>query len=441
MTTTRPPGGGGPTPRPRGQRWYALDTLRAAAMASVLVSHGSLAYIRLQVPGLPWLVNDPSGTLLFDALFHWTRVAVPLFFALSGFFAVLIYDAKGPSGFAADRARRILVPLLVGMVTVLPLCLWVWAYGWFRSGRCSDRQFLRLVFSDPEIRANRLGTGHLWFLVYALGYLALYALYRRYTRRPSEADAAGGLPHWSKALYSPLAPFVLTLPTALILWMTHEPGGLDALLNRRNAFLPDPARFVNYGLFFVFGVALHRARQGLDRLRPWAWPLLGASLVSFAGRFALLADELSGTPTSTWWVGVSSALGALTCWLSVYGLLGLAQRYATRPSATTRYLADASYWVYWIHMPVLGLMEVHLLPLPWPAALKFAAVIIVTGAWSLATYQVLVRHTAVGRWLHGPRERRGSLADRVTSQEDRRTPRPIGLDRAAARGVPSQESR
>ena len=94
------------SPRASSTRWHSLDALRAAAMASVLISHGSLAYVTVPLPALPWIVRGPSTHIGFDALFHWTRVAVPLFFALSGFFAVLIHDAKGPTGFLVDRARR-----------------------------------------------------------------------------------------------------------------------------------------------------------------------------------------------------------------------------------------------------------------------------------------------------------------------------------------------
>ena len=98
---------------PREPRWHALDALRAAAMLSVLLAHSSLAYIRYDVPGLLWAVRDRSTHPVFDMLFHATRIAVPLFFTLSGFFSVLLFEAKGRAGFLLDRTRRILAPLLV----------------------------------------------------------------------------------------------------------------------------------------------------------------------------------------------------------------------------------------------------------------------------------------------------------------------------------------
>ncbi len=389
----------------RTPRWHALDALRVVALLPVIVSHGSLAYVRHEVPCLLWAVRDRSTHVVFDVLFHWTRVAVPLFFALGGFFAAVIYQAKGRSGFLKDRACRILVPLLAEIPTVLPLSLWVWAYGWSRSGRCSDLQLLRLMFLDPEIRANRYGPGHLWFLENLCIYLAGYVLFR--TAADRRGGAASGAPRGGRGesrLLSPVMPVLLAVPTALLLWASHEPNGLDAVLNRRNRFVPDPYGLVFYGLFFAFGVALHRARFGLCRLRRGCWALLAASLLTFALRFLILDRDIGGRlPPS--WVPLGALLGSLTCWLSVYALLGLAVTCVRGESRAIRYQADASYWVYWCHFPVVGLVQIHLARAEVPLALKFAAVVVVTLGWTLASYQVLVRHTALGRWLHGPRDR------------------------------------
>ena len=390
---------------PREPRWHALDALRASAMLSVLLAHGSLAYIRYDVPGLLWAVRDRSTHPVFDVLFHWTRIAVPLFFTLSGFFSALLYEAKGRAGFLQDRTRRILVPLLVGILSVLPLTLWIWAYGWLRTGRCSDLQFLKMAFIDPEIRAQRYGPGHLWFLEYSLVYIILYCIIGPRLARSDGPCAATPPPgRWEAVFFAPAAPFVLAAPTALLLWLSHEPSGLDALLNRRNCFVPDPLRLIFYGLFFAFGVRLHRVRFGLGCLGRRAWVLLALSLLTFALRFLLLRLDLAGRLDPSW-VPVEAILGALTCWLSLYSLLGLVQRHIRHETRAIRYLADASYWVYWCHLPITGLVQVHLSRVSIPVGLKFLLVVGVTLGWTLASYQTLVRYTSLGRWLHGPRHR------------------------------------
>jgi glucans biosynthesis protein C len=425
-------------------RWHALDALRAAAMLSVLLAHSSLAYIRYNVPCLLWAVHDRSTHLVFDILFHWTRIAVPLFFTLSGFFSVLLYEAKGRAGFLKDRARRILVPLLVGILTVLPLSLWIWAYGWFQSGRCSDLQFLKMVFLDPEIRAQRYGPGHLWFIEYTSIYIIIYYLIRSRLARSGGPYVAAPCPGRREAVFfAPATPFVLAAPTALLLWLSHEPNGLDALLNRRNCFAPDPLRLIFYGLFFAFGVRLHRVRFGLGFLGRRAWVLLALSLLTFALRFLLLRRDLTGQLDPSW-VPVEALLGALTCWLSLYALLGLVQRYVRHETRVIRYLADASYWVYWSHFPITGLVQIHLSRVSIPLGLKFLLVVAVTLGWTLASYQTLVRYTGLGRWLHGPRQR-GAVRlfagphphRRLAKPQGRPTSRSLGKAVNPAKGLSS----
>ena len=68
-----------------------------------------------------------------------------------------------------------------------------------------------------------------------------------------------------------------------------------------------------------------------------------------------------------------------------------------------RWLADASYWVYLVHLPLLFAIQYRLLDVQLHWTAKFALSTATTLALSFATYQLLVRHTVVGRWLNGPR--------------------------------------
>ncbi|MFC2686084.1 MAG: acyltransferase, partial [Arachnia propionica] len=68
-----------------------------------------------------------------------------------------------------------------------------------------------------------------------------------------------------------------------------------------------------------------------------------------------------------------------------------------------RYLADASYWMYLVHLPLLVLFEIPLADLGWPILVKLLLTWAVTTAVLLITYELLVRHTWLGAWLNGRR--------------------------------------
>ena len=84
-----------------------------------------------------------------------------------------------------------------------------------------------------------------------------------------------------------------------------------------------------------------------------------------------------------------------------------------RPRPALSYLADSSYWVYLTHLPIVGLLQVDLHTFHCTRGLKFLIVLSITMGLTLASYQVAVRYTVVGFWLHGKRDRtRFSLPSR-----------------------------
>jgi peptidoglycan/LPS O-acetylase OafA/YrhL len=351
--------------------------------------------------------------LFFDVLVWWSiGVAMPVFFTLSGFFAVRIYDSRGLLGFVHDRGRRIVGPLLDGGAVVLPLSLAGWGAGWLASGRCSWHELLLLDFADADLRDNHWGPAHLWFLEYLVLMLAAYAGARalfqglrtgvegwlgRTLILPSLASLRLG-----RILLSPLAPILLALPTTWFLFEGHRQSGLDAVLSMRNSFDPDPFRWSHHAWFFAVGVWLSRHRRDLSRLTaPSGW-LFGLSLPVFALRAELLARDLKAPLVGPEAVALA-VTGALFAWLSLFGLLGLCHHWFRHSRPAVRYLADSSYWIYLVHFPLVGILQVTLVCVPIAPLGKFAAVLTVTLALCLLSYQRLVRHSQIGLWLHGPR--------------------------------------
>jgi peptidoglycan/LPS O-acetylase OafA/YrhL len=104
-----------------------LDLVRSLAMLLGIALHAALAYI----PGGAWMVSDeqvaPLGMLVIGV--HGFRMQ--LFFLLSGFFAAMLWQRRGLMGLVSQRSKRILLPLAIGCITILPLMMLVnsWAMG------------------------------------------------------------------------------------------------------------------------------------------------------------------------------------------------------------------------------------------------------------------------------------------------------------------------
>jgi peptidoglycan/LPS O-acetylase OafA/YrhL len=66
-----------------------------------------------------------------------------------------------------------------------------------------------------------------------------------------------------------------------------------------------------------------------------------------------------------------------------------------------RYISDASYWVYLLHLPLTGFTPGLIADWPLPATLKMLVVVLITSVICLVTYHYLVRGTFIGKFLNG----------------------------------------
>ncbi len=62
---------------------------------------------------------------------------------------------------------------------------------------------------------------------------------------------------------------------------------------------------------------------------------------------------------------------ALAIWTTSFAAIGVALRFLSGFSPARRYLADASYWIYLIHLPIVMALQVAVSNLDWPWSIKF----------------------------------------------------------------------
>jgi len=385
---------------PSRDRVHALDALRALAMFGVVLMHAQLSYMDHPYGPPVWAIYDhPSSRVLSVAFWWFHPFRLPLFFCIAGFFAAQVHATRGPTGFLVHRVKRILVPFLVGGVVLLPLIFYVFAAGWWVSGLCTWDEIRRVKFG-PSIQAELFGPVHLWFLEYLFLYcLLLWAACRRWPDAPAcaaDLDAS----RWDRLMASAWRPLWCAMPTAAVLV-----ADIGAVATHRNAFVPSPFQFLYYGVFFAVGVRLYRFRDDLDRFAPRSGIYLAASLLLFVYAEPLLQQQRQGATLAPFARLLLPVALALFAWLSVFGFLGLFLSVFTRPHARLRYLSDAAYWVYLVHLPIVAGLQIALVPLPLPGLLKFAVVVAVTTAVCLWSYERCARYTAIGAVLHGPRTR------------------------------------
>ena len=107
--------------KPAAHRLHDLDALRAFAMLLGIGLHGALAYVTFPY----WPAYDSHHAIGFDLFVEMVHgFRMPLFFLLSGFFTTMLWRRRGLASLIKHRLKRILLPFLLFVITVIPLTIW-----------------------------------------------------------------------------------------------------------------------------------------------------------------------------------------------------------------------------------------------------------------------------------------------------------------------------
>lgn len=363
-------------------RLHGLDATRAFALLLGIVLHSVMPF----VPGIgsQWLVTDSKSSLwALVALYLIHLFRMTLFMVLAGYFGRMVVRRRGARAYLGDRTRRILLPAIAFWpVAVLPLGFLAHAGARWRGLEAPP---------SPEGTLELFAPGHLWFLV-LLFYLVVITLACRGVaigllgreRAGAWAARIGG---WLASWWGMLLP-AACLGVALAL-QGGEPG---AGITAPATVVPEAASTLAYLAAFLTGWFLHAAPGSLEAIGK-RWRLhLGLGLGLATAGFLLAGQPAPQLPCV-----------ALASWLLTSALLGCGMRCFAAENQAIRYVADASYWMYLMHLPLLVAIEIPLADLGWPILLKLAINWALTTALLLASYHWLVRRTWVGAWLNGRR--------------------------------------
>jgi len=392
-----------------GPRYHAFDAIRGAAMSLGVVLHGAVAYMAVPLPGLVWPVHDQATSPVIDGLFWWIHgFRIPLFFVVAGFFSVMLHNSRGGDKYLAHRTRRILVPLLLAVATIMPLVAAVWVLGWLDTGQYTWEQIEDRQFGEQQTGVG--GIAHLWFLRDLYIYCLAFWLWRwlagrmRPTMKPHPRAA-----RLAQTIFrSPLKPLLLAVPTFALL--AAEPG---IVARFSNSYLPEAPELVYHFWFFLVGTWLYTMREQLAAFVRFSAAYLIASVLVAVVMIRLLHGYHTMPPGQVLPMAERLALAgtiALFCWLSVFAWLGLFLKLFSHDRPAVRWLSDSSYWVYLVHLPLVALTHIGLGHVSGPAVAEFAVAVVLTYAICLMTYQHLVRYTAIGMLLNGPRRKGGRAA-------------------------------
>ena len=394
--------------QPPRERLHGLDAVRGIALLLGLVVHASMAWI----PGAQyfWVVSDASPGELTGLLFYVPHMfRMLLFFLVAGLFARMACERLGTLGFMRDRARRIAIPLaslwfpmLMTIVAVIAWNAWL-----VNNGSMPPAP------ETPPLSPRNFPLTHLWFLyVLLLCYIAALALRATLGRSALLQRASDTC---VRVLASPIGPLLLALPLAAALIAHAKWFAWFGIPTPDQSLYPSLAAWVAFGSAFGLVWLLHRQQALLQRWTAW-WPLhLAVAVLATVGCLLQVGLAPKLVPATREIADIAYAIAyAVAAWSWTFAIVGLGLRFLSGHSPLRRYLADASYWIYIAHLPLVMALQVVMSRVAWPWAAELALVLVATLAILLPSYDLLVRNTFVGSWLNGRRKPRG--LERIASR-------------------------
>lgn len=385
-------------------RYHYMDNLRASAMLLGVFFHAMLAY----VPNMQslWLAANPENSEIFSVVAWYTHLfRMPLFFLIAGFFATYLIQKRGLKSFLKNRSLRLALPFIVfwplTLIAIIGPMLWAVANIENPSPMLSMIGFFQTMENPPQ---TPLSTTHLWFIYNLFMFCAVFAILERFAK-PLLAVL-------ERLLTARTLVFVVPLLMIPAMATQVEPHPAP------EQFMPRLWSFGYFGLFFLIGTVYFRRQSLLDDLKPYLPLMLIASTAMYVVYYRMLPQNFTfeeamamagGPPLTLKQVGIS----ALEAFMSVHltlSCLVLGKQFLDRASKPVRFIADSSYWVYIMHLPVLFFVQYLLLDTNWNPWIEFLISSFATMGIGMLTYALIIRPTPIGWMLNGRRRKQPSEA-------------------------------
>ena len=353
-------------------RHYGMDWLRIGAFGLLILYHIGMYFV-------PWdwhvKIAQPLDWVAIPMLAtnSW-RLA--LLFLVSGYASAALFAKLGGSGaFARSRSARLLIPLLFGMIVIIPPQPWIELVGQHGYPDGFLHFWLHDYFGFHKLAGIDLPTWqHLWFVVYLWFYTMLAALLLALVPvavRARIADGAARLLNGWGLLVWPMTIWLLIYA----LFPDHD---------ETHALFNDGPSHLHYLTAFFVGWLL-RVRPALfEAVARWWRVAMVLAVVAFVP-IAWVEWTWPGNMIAPDWVFLPYHVARqVNGWMAIVALVGIADAWWNHDHPRRAMLAEAVFPFYIIHQTIIVVVGWYLLQ---------------GQAGALPSFLILIAATTLGCWL------------------------------------------
>ncbi|MHC4678027.1 MAG: acyltransferase family protein [Planctomycetota bacterium] len=355
----------------KGNRIYFLDNLRTFMISLVVLCHAGIVYESSGVGASFWIVDDPTTNNLSGVLTLIMDIfMMPTMFFISGYLAPASLRRKKRWTFIKAKFARLILPWIIGVLTLIPLYKVIFL---FSRNLPQENWTTYFHFSNGFI-----GQSWLWFLPVLFLFNILYLLCSKGKIRIPNISLKGAV-----------------FGTFLIGWVYSASMDIFGLRGWTKIGLLDfqNERVLTYFMFFLLGALCFR-------LKVFDGKLESKMLYHIVSSIALIPITvyiffLIFPFVSPGNFIVSKIIDRLIVWFCfqlslfclVYVMVETFRRYQDKQGKLRNELNKNSYYVYIIHVIVMGGIALFMLNTAIPSLLKYLILTVSTyGASNLTIY-------------------------------------------------------
>jgi glucan biosynthesis protein C len=360
-------------------RRYDIDWLRILAVLLLIPFHSARVFDFIE----PFYVKNGETSVALSAFIGFVDPwHMRLLFLLAGAATWFALDVRGGAGYVKERVKRLLIPLLFGVLVIVPPQAYFARL--FREGYTgSFLEYLQYYFTPHQANTDYTGLvftmAHLWFImflfVYALVALPLF-LYLKHDRR---------VVSWLAGLCERRGGIFLAILPLWLFGSLAEVGGQELFRDL---------------VLFILGFLLVADARFLDAINRHKRAALIAGLVTMPAYLAIAAMQIEFVDNSPEDI-LFYTLRTINTWLWLVAILGYGRRFLNFSNRVQRYLNEAVYPFYILHQTVIVILAYYIVQWDVNLWVKFPVLAVSAFAASLLLYDVAVKRTNVTRFLFG----------------------------------------
>lgn len=367
-------------------RRYDLDWLRVIVFGLLIFYHVGMFFV---APDWEWHIkNNLTYEWIKYPMLFLNQWRLPILFVISGMGTAYALSKRSSGQFALERTKKLLLPLLFGMLVIVPPQVYVekFSKGLF-TGSYFD--FWPSQAFIGEYPVGNLSWHHLWFLPYLLLFSLVLLPVFLYLRKHPDNKLLRRVTQMSS---TKLGLYWFILPLYII------EAFVEPFFEETHALFGDWFVIANGMTLFFMGFLLISVKDTF-----WISVEKNRNLYlkfGIAG-FTVLMFMITAFEDSYTRHFIEAFAKVFSFWSWILTLFGYASKYLNRPSKTLAYCNEAVYPFYILHQTVTVVLAYFIMNSTWPFVLKFSYLSMGTFLISWFIYEFFIRRWTAVRPLFG----------------------------------------